>query len=237
MPDAFLPALCRGDRTAFPSRLDPLSSGDRRAFGRHHSGDGARAEDHLRKRAGSCTAGYQAGSSLANEQGVGRSSAYEMRKDAVLARGHSCNCLAKDSGGARSRPDPHRSGPASRDCGGRRLGPPHHRGSPRAMSVIDGVTAWDPRRAPLPPGERMLALVLTLLTGRPPLYQAVDTFQLTDVVLVRGPDVTVCHREAAAYSATARGPFRIGAGIAEWFTEVTSRSSRSLLHGGGCWHR
>ena len=57
------------------------------------------------------------------------------------------------------------------------------------VAVIDQVVAWDPERCRLSPGERILALVLNLLTGRPPLYQVTDAFRLTDVPLLLGPGV------------------------------------------------
>ncbi len=54
------------------------------------------------------------------------------------------------------------------------------------------MTAWSPGIPPAaicPPGERILALVLNLLTDRQPLYQVGDAFQLTDVPLLLGPGV------------------------------------------------
>ncbi len=58
------------------------------------------------------------------------------------------------------------------------------------VPVIDQMVAWDPERCRLSPGERVLALVLNLLTDRQPLYQVTDAFRLTDVPLLLGPGVT-----------------------------------------------
>jgi hypothetical protein len=58
------------------------------------------------------------------------------------------------------------------------------------VAVIDGLVAWDPSRCHLSPGERILALVLNLLTDHQPLYQVMDAFRLTDVPLLLGPGVT-----------------------------------------------
>lgn len=57
------------------------------------------------------------------------------------------------------------------------------------VPVIDQMVAWDPERCHLSPGERILALVLNLLTDRQPLYQVTDAFRLTDVPLLLGPGV------------------------------------------------
>jgi transposase len=57
------------------------------------------------------------------------------------------------------------------------------------VAVVDQMVAWDPERCRLSPGERILALVLNLLTDRQPLYQVTDAFRLTDVPLLLGPGV------------------------------------------------
>ena len=58
------------------------------------------------------------------------------------------------------------------------------------VPVIDQMVAWGRERCRLSPGERILALVLNLLTDRPPLYPVTDVFRLTDVPLLWGPGVT-----------------------------------------------
>ncbi len=58
------------------------------------------------------------------------------------------------------------------------------------VSVIDQAVAWDAERCRLSPGERILALILNLLTDRQPLYPVTDAFRLTDVPLLLGPGVT-----------------------------------------------
>ncbi len=58
------------------------------------------------------------------------------------------------------------------------------------VAVIDDRVAWDPERCHLSPGERILALVLNLLTDRQPRYHVGDAFQLTDGPLLLGPGVT-----------------------------------------------
>ena len=58
------------------------------------------------------------------------------------------------------------------------------------VSVIDQAVAWDAERCLLSPGERILALILNLLTDRQPLYPVTDAFRLTDVPLLLGPGVT-----------------------------------------------
>ena len=57
------------------------------------------------------------------------------------------------------------------------------------VAVVDQLVAWDAERCRLSPGERILALVLNLLTDRQPLYQVTDAFRLTDVPLLLGPGV------------------------------------------------
>ncbi len=55
------------------------------------------------------------------------------------------------------------------------------------VTVIDQAVAWDATRCRLSPGERVLALILNLLTHRQPLYPVMDAFRLTDVPLLLGP--------------------------------------------------
>lgn len=55
---------------------------------------------------------------------------------------------------------------------------------------IDGLVAWDATRCRLSPGERILPLVLILLTEREPLDQVDDAFRLTDPALLRGARIT-----------------------------------------------
>ena len=60
---------------------------------------------------------------------------------------------------------------------------PHHgRATPRVeiLSTVArriGLVAWDATRCRLSPGERILALILNLLTDRHPLYQVDDAFR------------------------------------------------------------
>ena len=59
------------------------------------------------------------------------------------------------------------------------------------VEIIDGLVAGDATRCRLSPGERILALILNLLTDRQPLYQVDDAFRLTDPALLLGAGVTV----------------------------------------------
>lgn len=59
------------------------------------------------------------------------------------------------------------------------------------VATIDQMVTWDATRCRLSPGERILALVLNLLTEREPLYQVDDAFRLTDPALLLGAGITV----------------------------------------------
>ena len=59
------------------------------------------------------------------------------------------------------------------------------------VATIDQMVPWDATRCRLSPGERILALILNLLTERQPLYQVDDAFRLTDPGLLLGAGVTV----------------------------------------------
>ena len=58
------------------------------------------------------------------------------------------------------------------------------------VPTIDGLVDWDPLRCRLSPGERVLALLVNLLTDREPLYQVEAAFRLTDVPLLLGAGIT-----------------------------------------------
>ncbi len=59
------------------------------------------------------------------------------------------------------------------------------------VAPIDQMVTWDATRCRLSPGERILALVLNLLTEREPWYQVDDAFRLTDPALLLGAGITV----------------------------------------------
>ena len=59
------------------------------------------------------------------------------------------------------------------------------------VATIDQLVPWDAARCRLSPGERILALILNLLTEREPLYQVDDAFRLTDPGLLLGAGITV----------------------------------------------
>ena len=52
------------------------------------------------------------------------------------------------------------------------------------VATIDQMVTWDATRYRLSPGERILALVLNLLTEREPLYQVDDAFRRIDLALL-----------------------------------------------------
>jgi hypothetical protein len=85
------------------------------------------------------------------------------------------------------------------------------------VSVTDQAVAWDAERCRLSPGERILALILNLLTDRPPLYPATGAFRLTDGPLLLGPEVTAADRTdgpsgaAAVFSAVAARGYAVEA--------------------------
>lgn len=57
------------------------------------------------------------------------------------------------------------------------------------VETIDRNVAWDPIRSKLSPGERILALILNILTSRQPLYKVWFSFYSTDVELLLGEGV------------------------------------------------
>ena len=59
------------------------------------------------------------------------------------------------------------------------------------VATVDQMLTWDATRCRLSPGERILALILNLLTEREPLYQVDDAFRLTDPALLLGAGITV----------------------------------------------
>ncbi len=59
------------------------------------------------------------------------------------------------------------------------------------VATIDHLVPWDASRCRLSPGERILALILNLLTERQPLYPVDDAFRLTDPALLLGAGITV----------------------------------------------
>ena len=58
------------------------------------------------------------------------------------------------------------------------------------VPTIDAMVGWDPARCRLSPGERILALIINLLTDREPLYPVGEAFNLTDVPLLLGAGIT-----------------------------------------------
>jgi hypothetical protein len=59
------------------------------------------------------------------------------------------------------------------------------------VRIIDEMAPWDPSRAKLSPGERILALVLAMFMRQRPLYRVHESFRRTDVELLLGRGVTV----------------------------------------------
>jgi transposase len=58
------------------------------------------------------------------------------------------------------------------------------------VRIVDEMVAWDPSRARLSPGERILALVLAMFMRQRPLYRVHESFRRTDVELLLGQGVT-----------------------------------------------
>ena len=58
------------------------------------------------------------------------------------------------------------------------------------VPTIDAEVGWDSTRCRLSPGERILALIVNLLTDREPLYQVREAFRFTDVPLLLGAGIT-----------------------------------------------
>ena len=58
------------------------------------------------------------------------------------------------------------------------------------VATIDQLLTWDATRCRLSPGERILVLILNLLTEREPWYQVDDAFRLTDPALLLGAGIT-----------------------------------------------
>jgi len=55
------------------------------------------------------------------------------------------------------------------------------------VATIGQLLTWDGTRCRLSPGQRILALILNLLTESEPLYQVDDAFRLTDPRCCWGP--------------------------------------------------
>lgn len=58
------------------------------------------------------------------------------------------------------------------------------------VGAMDAVVPWDRARCRLSPGERILAVVLNLLTARQPLYRAQEQYTLADPPLLLGTGIT-----------------------------------------------
>lgn len=59
------------------------------------------------------------------------------------------------------------------------------------VEIINRKVSWDSERSKLSPGERILALVVNLLTSRRPLYKVWECYYGPDVELLLGEGVTV----------------------------------------------
>lgn len=58
------------------------------------------------------------------------------------------------------------------------------------VETIDRAVSWDADRCRLSPGERIVALLVNLLTEREPLYRVQEAFALTDPALLLGQGIT-----------------------------------------------
>ncbi len=57
----------------------------------------------------------------------------------------------------------------------------------RFVDILNTLLSWDVQQCRTSPGERILAKVLDILTGKSPLYRVQDSLAETDVPLLRGP--------------------------------------------------
>lgn len=63
----------------------------------------------------------------------------------------------------------------------------------RAIGLVDVLNQhleWDHQRCRLSPGERILALIVNILTARQPLYRVWESFEKTDTALLLGAGIT-----------------------------------------------
>ncbi|AEJ38307.1 IS4 family transposase [Sulfobacillus acidophilus TPY] len=93
------------------------------------------------------------------------------------------------------------------------------------VAAIDQCVQWDPERCHLSPGERILALVINVLTARQPLYRVHEPLALTDTPLLLGAGITATD---LTDDALGRALDKIAAaGGATVFSAV---AARALLH-------
>lgn len=59
------------------------------------------------------------------------------------------------------------------------------------VRIIDDACDWDPLRSKLSPGERILALILSMFMRQRPLYRVHESFRRADVQLLLGRGVTI----------------------------------------------
>jgi hypothetical protein len=64
---------------------------------------------------------------------------------------------------------------------------------------MEGLVGGNPARCRRSPGERILALIINLLTDREPLYQVWEAFALTDVPLLLGAGIMAADLTDAAW--------------------------------------
>lgn len=69
------------------------------------------------------------------------------------------------------------------------------------VDVLNTLLPWDSLQCRTSPGERILAMVLDILTGKSPLYRAQDSLAETDVPLLLDRD-----RTAAGFTDDDTGP-------------------------------
>ena len=54
------------------------------------------------------------------------------------------------------------------------------------VDVINRQVRWDARQCRVSPGERILVMILDVLTGKSPLYRVIERWTVTDVAVMAG---------------------------------------------------
>ena len=83
------------------------------------------------------------------------------------------------------------------------------------------MVGWDATRCRLSPGERILALLVNLLTDREPLYPVPEAFRLTDVPLLLGAGIMAADLTDDAWG---RALDKLAAAGTEVFSAVAARA-------------